>query len=372
MKVLGRLNDSKLSMQMLHRVRDTATRVTARLGRPVLLMEVCGTHTTVFSRTGLRGLLADLVELRSGPGCPVCVTSATDIEAMMALARLPGVILASFGDMVRVPGATGSLESARARGADVRIVYSPADALDLARANPGREIVFAGVGFETTAPMVAAVIMQARSQRLNNFSVYSLHKLVPPVMRALLESRDVPVDGFILPGHVCTVTGSRAFDFIGAEYGIPAVVTGFTLVDVLDALETLLNQVLINSASVTNSYRWVVRDAGNPRALEIMKNCFYPDEVSWRGLGNIPASGLAIREDLTNWDAGRKFAVEVPPVEEPPGCRCGDLLRGKITPPECKLFNRKCSPAHPVGPCMVSTEGACAAYRVSDTSQPGR
>ena len=372
MKVLGRLNDPKLSRQMLHRVRDTAARVTERLGRPVLLMEVCGTHTTLFSRTGLRGLLADLVELRSGPGCPVCVTSAADIEALMALARLPGVILTSFGDMVRVPGTTGSMESARARGADVRIVYSPADAVDLARANPGREIVFAGVGFETTAPMVAAAILQARGQRLNNFSVYSLHKLVPPVMRVLLECGDVPVDGFILPGHVCTVTGGRAFDFIGDEYAVPAVVTGFTLVDVLDALDTLLNQLLIGSAGVANSYRWVVRDEGNQRAREIMQTCFYPVVVSWRGLGNIPASGLAIREDFARFDAGQRFPVAVPPAKEPPGCRCGDLLRGRITPPECKLFNRKCTPLTAVGPCMVSTEGACAAYRGFGTSQPGR
>jgi len=357
---------------MLHRVRDTAARVTKMLGRPVLLMEVCGTHTMVFSRTGLRGLLADLVELRSGPGCPVCVTSAADIEALMALARLPGVILASFGDMVRVPGATGSMESERARGADVRIVYSPADAVNLARVNPGREMVFAGVGFETTAPMVAAAIMQARSQQLHNFSVYSLHKLVPPVMRALLESGDVSVDGFILPGHVCTVTGGRAFDFIGDDYGIPAVVTGFTLVDVLDALNELLNQVLIGSASVTNSYRWVVRNEGNRQAREIIKTCFYPVEASWRGLGNIPSSGLAVREEFAEFDAGLKFAVDVPPTEEAPGCRCGDLLRGKITPPECKLFNRKCTPVHPIGPCMVSTEGACAAYRGFGTSQPGR
>lgn len=371
MRVLGRLNDPKLSRQMVRRVRDTAARAAGRLGRPVLLMEVCGTHTMVISRTGLRGLLSDLVELRSGPGCPVCVTSAADIEALMALARLPEVMLATFGDMVRVPGQKGSLESERAGGAGVKVVYSPVDAVALAREHPDRQVVFAGVGFETTAPMVAAALLQASSLQLKNFSIYSLHKLVPPVMRVLLESGGVQVDGFILPGHVSAVTGSRAFDFISRHYGVPTVVTGFTPVDLLDALHTLLEQILAGTAEPVNGYRWVVREEGNRRAREVMDKCFYIGRASWRGLGLISDSGLMIRDEFARFDAGRRFTVEAPPADEPPGCRCGELLRGIITPPECPLYGRRCTPATPVGPCMVSSEGACAAFWVAAPPPPG-
>lgn len=362
MKVLERLNDPGLSRLLLDRVRDGAARVREHLGRPALFMEVCGTHTTVISRTGLRGLLAGLVELRSGPGCPVCVTPAAEIETLMQLARLPEVVLATFGDMVRVPGRSGSLETERARGAAVRVVYSPADAVELARQYPKRQVVFAGVGFETTTPMVAAAILQAGALQLKNFSVLSLHKLVPPVLRTLLEQGEVPVDGFLLPGHVSTVTGSRAFQFISRDYGVPAVVAGFTPVDVLGSLQLLLEQVLAGNAETVNGYRWVAREEGNPRAREVMAACFYPVDAYWRGLGQVPASGLCIRDELAGFDAGRRFAVQLPPVEEPRGCRCGDLLRGVITPPQCALFGRGCTPATPVGPCMVSSEGACAAY----------
>lgn len=362
MKPLNKLNDPGLSRQLLCRVKDMAAQVSGRLGRPALLMEVCGTHTTVISRTGLRGLLLGLVELRSGPGCPVCVTPATGIETLMELARLPEVTLATFGDMVRVPGHTGSLEHERAKGAKVQVVYSPADAVALAKEYPDHQVVFAGVGFETTAPMVAAAMLQARHEQVNNFSVYSLHKLVPPVMHALLESGDVPVDGLILPGHVCAVTGKKAFDFIGQKYGIPAVVAGFTPVEVLDALYMLLEQILSGTASTANAYRWVVKEEGNRRAREVMEYCFYTGGSYWRGLGYIPASGLLIRDDFAMLDAGLKFKVAALPVEEPPGCRCGELLRGVITPHDCSLFGRKCTPASPVGPCMVSSEGACAVY----------
>ncbi|MEW5953874.1 MAG: hydrogenase formation protein HypD [Bacillota bacterium] len=362
MKTPGRLSDPGLGRQLLRRVQEAAARAADQLGRPALLMEVCGTHTMVLSSTGLRGLLAGLLELRSGPGCPVCVTPAAGIEALMELARLPGVILATFGDMIRVPGQNGSLELERARGARVQVVYSPSDAAVLARENPNRQVILAGVGFETTAPMVAASLLQASSEYLPNFSVYSLHKLVPPVMRALLETTEVQVDGFILPGHVSAVTGSRAFDFIGRKYNIPAVVAGFTPVEVLAALHLLLGQILSGTASTANAYPWVVREEGNKRAREVMETCFYPGDSHWRGLGQIQASGLLIRDEFARYDAGHKFKVGPPAAEEPPGCRCGELLRGVITPLECALYGQRCTPASPVGPCMVSSEGACAAY----------
>lgn len=362
MKVLSKLEDPGLGRKMLGRVRELAARAAQHLGRPVVLMEVCGTHTMTVSRMGLRGLLAGLLELRSGPGCPVCVTSAPDIERVIALARLPGLTVSTFGDMVRVPGVRTSLERERARGARVQIVYSPADAVALARENPGREVVFLGVGFETTAPLVALAIKQAAGLNLDNFSVYSVHKLIPPVMRALLAPGDVRVDGFLLPGHVCAVTGRRAFDFIARDFNLPAVVTGFTPVDILDALHVLLERVLAGEARVINGYRWLVREDGNSRARREMEDCFYPGDARWRGFGTIPASGLLVRDELARYDAARKFAVEAPEVAGPGGCRCGEVLRGLITPAECGLFGHKCTPAGPAGPCMVSSEGACAAY----------
>jgi len=362
LNVLNKLHDPALGRKMVGRVRELAARAAERLGRPVLLMEVCGTHTMAVSRTGLRGVLAGLLELRSGPGCPVCVTAARDIEYMIALARIPGVTVATFGDMVRVPGGQSSLERERARGAGVSIIYSPADAVELARQNPDREVVFLGVGFETTAPLAALSISHAAELGLGNFSVYSVHKSVPPVLRALLELGDVRVDGFLLPGHVSAVTGSRAFAFIGEEFGIPAVVAGFTPVDILDAIHMLLEQVLAQNARTYNAYRWVVRDEGNPEAQQVMEKYFYPGDAYWRGFGLIPGSGLFLSDTFARFDAGRKFALKVPAVADPAGCRCGDLLRGIITPADCAMFGRRCTPAGPVGPCMVSSEGACAAY----------
>ncbi|AGL00695.1 hydrogenase formation protein HypD [Desulfoscipio gibsoniae] len=432
MSVLKKLNDPQLGRQMVKIVKEQAARVAERLGRAVRLMEVCGTHTMAISSTGLRGLLSGLMELRSGPGCPVCVTAAGDIEQMIAISRVPGVTVATFGDMVRVPGVLSSLERERARGARVQIVYSPADAVALARDNPAREVVFLGVGFETTAPLAALSINEAAQLGLSNFSVYSIHKLVPPVMRALLGAGEARVDGLILPGHVCAVTGSKAFAFIGEEYGIPAVVTGFTMVDILDALHVLLNKMQTGDSRVVNGYRWVVRDEGNLQAQGAIKDCFYPGDAIWRGFGVINNSGLFIKEHLARYDAMRKFGLDtlervggldlpMPEVDsvggagqcascnesprdpmgslsvaggfvsdggavtqpvgiaggkmeavgnrftvddaaEPRGCRCGELLRGIITPPDCALFGRKCTPASPVGPCMVSSEGACAAY----------
>ena len=362
MKVLERLNDPELGQKMLKLVKEKATRAADRLGRLAVLMEVCGTHTTAISRFGLRGLLKGLVELRSGPGCPVCVTAAGDIEAMLVLSRMSGVIVATFGDMLRVPGRESSLERERAAGARIKIVYSPADAVALAGNNPGTEVVFLGVGFETTAPLVALSITQARDAGLNNYTVYSVHKIMPPAIKALLESGDINIDGLILPGHVCAVTGSEAFKFIGDNYGLPAVVTGFTLVDIIDSVNTLLDKVMDQDSKTSNNYRWVVKQGGNAAARRVLEECFYTGEAAWRGLGVIAGSGLLIKDELSGYDARSKFGLKPLISAEPAGCRCGELLRGSIFPTDCGLFGRKCTPVVPVGPCMVSSEGACAAY----------
>lgn len=400
-------------------------------GRPVILMEVCGTHTVAISRSGIRDLLDGLVDLRSGPGCPVCVTAQADIDRMIALAALPGVTILTYGDMVRVPGTLGTLEAARAAGADVRVVYSALDAVALAAAGPfpeasrpaasgpgaaaGREFVFLGVGFETTAPGVCLAVDEARRLGLRNFVVFSAHKTIPAALRALLATAAPPsaasagprpprVQGFILPGHVSAVIGRRAYDFLAADFGLPAAVTGFEPVDILVAVRELVRSVVRGAApKVVNLYPRVVREDGNARAREAIDRVFEPCPAEWRGLGVIPESGLAFRPEWAGYDAASRFgqAAEEVLAKSPstragggdgPGgdgplrgedprrgegsgpraggglirkqaaCRCGDVLRGEVLPTGCPLFARVCTPADPVGPCMVSSEGSCAAY----------
>jgi len=361
-KKLGRWREPDLSRKLLARVILLARTVAERLGRLPVFMEVCGTHTVAISRTGLRGLLAGYLELRSGPGCPVCVTDGGEIERMIMLARLPEVTVATFGDMLRVPGRDTSLEEERARGARVEVVYSPADAVALAEAHPEKQVVFLGVGFETTAPTVALALAAAAEKKLPNFTVYSAHKLVPPVMRALLHDPGPAVDGFILPGHVCAVTGRAPFDFIAEQYGLPAVITGFEPLDILGSVYRLLEMILSGHVRVLNGYTRVVREAGNREARLIMNKYFRPVDAFWRGFGPVPESGLALRERFGGFDAARRFALPEPATAVREGCRCGDLLRGRINPRQCPLFAAACTPARPVGPCMVSSEGACAAY----------
>jgi len=333
----------------------------ASIGRPLRLMEVCGTHTVAIFRHGIRALLPEGVALLSGPGCPVCVTAAGDVEAAMDLARRDGVVLATFGDMMRVPGAKESLGEAKASGADVAIVYSPLDALEAA-AKGDREVVFFATGFETTSPLVAATLQEADRRGIDNFSILSVHKLVPPALRALLGGGEVQVDGFILPGHVCTVTGSRPYDFLAAPYGKPSVVTGFEAADILAGIAMLLEQIASGEPKVEIQYRSVVREEGNPRAQSVLAEFFEPEDAMWRGIGVIPGSGLRLRAPYAHRDAVLKFGVERPVVAEPKACRCGEVLKGIKLPPECKLFGRTCTPEKPVGACMVSTEGSCAAY----------
>lgn len=332
------------------------------LREPVTFMEVCGSHTMAISRFGIRSLLPEMVRLVSGPGCPVCVTPISNIDHAIALAGLPGVILATFGDLIRVPGSASSLERERAAGADVRVVYSTLDALALARREPGRQVIFLGVGFETTAPTVAAALLEADATGLTNFFVLSDHKVMPPPMRALMEAPEVEVRGFLCPGHVSAIIGANAYRFLADEYGASCVVAGFEPLDILQAVLLLMKQVAQGRAEVENAYGRAVTAEGNVAAQAVLARAFTPTEAEWRGFGTIPASGLSIRSELEHLDATRRFDVSIPPGRDHPACRCPDVLRGVVTPPECPLFARTCTPSDPVGACMVSTEGTCAAY----------
>jgi hydrogenase expression/formation protein HypD len=325
-------------------------------------MEFCGGHTHAILRYGLRSLLPETVDLRSGPGCPVCVTANADLDRAIALSRVPGVILATFGDMMRVPGSRESLQDARAGGADVRMVYSALDALAIARATPERPVVFLGVGFETTAPTIAAAILQADQEGLRHFSVLSLHKLTPPATRAILDAGEVALDGIIGPGHVTTVIGSEAWEFLPAAYGMPVAVAGFAPLDILRAIAGLVDMAEDGRPAVENAYARSASRQGNRTALEVMDRVFEVSAAEWRGLGTLPASGLAIRPAFARFDAARLFSADPGPTREHHGCRCGEVLRGIVRPPECPLFGKACTPARPIGPCMVSAEGACAAY----------
>ena len=330
----------------------------------VRLMEVCGTHTMSIARYGLRELVAERADLISGPGCPVCVTPQGDLDWFLEAARLPGVIAVTFGDMMRVPGSYSNLERERARGADVRVVYSPADAVDIARRNPERQVMFFGVGFETTAPAVAMSVLEAKGDGVSNYTVFCAHKLIPPALKALVEAPDLAVDGFLLPGHVSAIIGSRPYEFIAREHGVPCVIAGFEPVDVLQAVRMLLLQVAERRSEVEIAYGRAVAAEGNPKARAVVGEVFEVVDAAWRGMGEVARSGLAFNAEHADHDARRRFDVTPPPAIEPRGCRCGEVLRGAIAPEECALFARRCTPRDPVGACMVSSEGVCAArYR---------
>lgn len=332
------------------------------LPRPVRFMEVCGTHTVSICRHGIRDLMPPEIVLTSGPGCPVCVTSTAEIDVFIRAAMLPDVIITSYGDMLRVPGSRSSLQDARAAGADIRTVYSSMDGLAIARENPGRQVVFLGIGFETTTPTVAAAILQADEEKIDNFSVVSTHKLMPPALDALLADESIAIDGLICPGHVSIMIGARAYRPYVEQYGIPCVIAGFEPVDMLEAIVMLARQVSGDRAEVEISYRRAVKEQGNEQAMRIMDKVFEPVDAYWRGLGVISDSGLRIRPSYESFDACRRFGLNIDSGKEPAGCACGDVLKSIIMPPQCKLFGRVCTPEHPVGPCMVSMEGSCGAF----------
>ena len=330
--------------------------------RPGLtFMEVCGTHTMSIARYGLRELLPAGMRLVSGPGCPVCVTAMADLDRVVELARLPGVTLATFGDLIRVPASRTTLAAERAGGADVRVVYSPRDAVQIAADEPDRQVVFAGIGFETTAPTIAASLLEARARDLTNFSVLSMHKTMPLPLKALLELGETPISGFLLPGHVSVITGTACYEFLARDYGVAGVVAGFEPHDILRALLRLVRQA---APAIEIEYGRAVRPEGNVVAQRLLEQVFEPSDADWRGLGVIPGSGLALRPEYADADATLRFPVRLEPPLEPADCRCGEVLRGVTDPADCALFGVRCTPEDPVGACMVSSEGACAArYR---------
>jgi hydrogenase expression/formation protein HypD len=355
MKFIDEYRNSELAGKLVELIKKKST-------RHIRLMEFCGGHTMAIMKNGLRQLLPPTIEMLSGPGCPVCVTSNYDIDRAIALAGLPDVIIATFGDMIKVPGSYSSLQQARADGADVKVVYSTQDAIRIAQNNPGKSVIFIGVGFETTAPTIAASILQAEQSKVKNYYVLSLLKTCPPVMKAVLDLGEIRLNGILGPGHVSSIIGSYRYEFIPRDYGIAFVIAGFEALDILFAVERLVEQIEAEKPGIEIGYRRGVKVEGNKKALEVMESVFESSSAEWRGIGEIPGSGLVIRNKYDRFDAAKAFEVETPATVDQKGCICGEILRGVKTPGSCTLFGSVCTPENPVGPCMVSSEGTCSAY----------
>lgn len=354
MKYIDEYRKKDLILSISEKLKSVST-------KEIVLMEVCGGHTMAIHRFGLPSLLPATIRLISGPGCPVCVSPQYFIDKALAFSRIPNVIVTTYGDLIRVPGSTTSLEKERANRSDIRIIYSVLEALTIAKNNPGKSIVFLGIGFETTAPLTAAAILEARKENITNFFVYSAHKIMPPVMKALVEE-GVKIDGFIAPGHVSAITGTAIYDNLASECGLGVVVSGFEPVDMMQSILMLTSQIEAGTPKVEVQYQRVVKTNGNKTAQHLLAEVFETRDDSWRGLGVIKESGLKIRKHLSSFDAEQHFEVRVPESFEPKGCICGLILRGLKTPVDCSLFGKKCTPADPVGACMVSGEGTCATY----------
>jgi hydrogenase expression/formation protein HypD len=358
MRFVDEFRSGDVAAQLARRIAELA-----EPGRHYKLMEVCGGHTHAIYKHGVEDLLPEEIELVHGPGCPVCVIPMGRQDDAIAIAERPEVIFTTFGDMMRVPASNGSLLDAKARGADVRMVYSPLDALKIARKNPDREVVFFAIGFETTTPSTALTVLRARAEGIRNFSLFCNHVTIIPAIRAILESPDLRLDGFVGPGHVSTVIGLRPYRFIARDYGKPVVVSGFEPLDVLQGIYMILHQLRDGRSGVENQYRRVVRDEGNPNALRaIAQTMELRTTFEWRGLGFISQSALELRDEFAEWDAEVRYEVPGVRVADPKACQCGEVLKGVIKPWECKVFGTACTPDHPIGTCMVSSEGACAAY----------
>ena len=355
MKFITEFRSSELAeglISQIHRKSKTSAR----------FMEFCGGHTVTIFRYGIRRVLPSTIDMVSGPGCPICVTANADLDKAIALAQIPEVIIATFGDMLKVPGSHSSLQEVKANGADVRIVYSTMDALKIAEDNLGKSVVFLGIGFETTAPTIAASILQAEENGIKNYYILSLHKLCPPVIRAILDSGEVKLHGLICPGHVSAIIGSHPWEFIAQDYSIPCVVSGFEPLDILQCVNMLVAQIENGESKVEIAYRRGVRPEGNQQALKLMEEVFETCPAEWRGIGEVPDSGLKVRKEYQPFDAEVAFDIDPGAPYEPEGCICGDILRGVKTPLDCRLFGKACTPESPVGPCMVSSEGSCSAY----------
>lgn len=355
MKYISEYRNKELALALAHKIAETAG------SHPMTFMEVCGTHTMAIARFGIRQLLPKTIRLLSGPGCPVCVTPNDYLDRAIALSRRPNTIVTTFGDMMKVPGSTSSLYREHAAGGDIRMVYSTIDALKIARENPDHSVVFLGVGFETTAPTIAASILQAEKENLKNYFVLSSNKVVPPALTALLQG-DLKLDGFILPGHVSTIIGANAYHELAEKHTLAMAITGFEPTDILSGILSLVEQVATDHNELAISYRRAVNMEGNSIAIDILNNVFEPVDANWRGIGIIAGSGLKIREGYKAFDASVMIPVDVEQTIEPKGCICGNILTGTKTPRECPLFGNICTPDSPVGACMVSSEGTCAAW----------
>lgn len=355
---LSAFRDPTIARGLIDAINATA----AKIGREVKIMEVCGTHTVAIAKNGLRAVMPENVTLLSGPGCPVCVTANEDIDTAVEFARRPDTIVTTFGDMMKVPGSYSSLAREKADGRDVGIVYSPLDALALAQKEPEKQVVFIAVGFETTVPLIAATILRAQELGIENFSVYSAHKTVPVALGALVNDPDVKIDAFLLPGHVSTIIGEEPYQFLAKEYHVPGVITGFEPVDVLQGIYMLLKQLEEGRAEIEIGYHRGVMPEGNPTAQAMVEKVFEPIDADWRGIGVIPGTGLGIRDEYAHYDATKRIPVTPPEPKQIKGCQCGEVLRGVTLPYQCRLFAKGCTPEHPIGPCMVSSEGSCAAY----------
>ncbi|MCK4871742.1 MAG: hydrogenase formation protein HypD [Phycisphaerales bacterium] len=346
---------------MTRLVQDFA-RTARTIERDVSFMEICGTHTVSACRSGVHSLMPDNIRLISGPGCPVCVTAQRYIDALIELGRRDDITLTTYGDMMRVTGADGSLELARSEGADVRVITSTMDALDIAAAQPDREVVFAAVGFETTAPATAAAVLTAEARDIRNFTILPCHKLVIPAMRTLLSNPDLKVDGFLCPGHVSVIIGSEEYRPIVEEYRKPCVIAGFEPLQIMAGIDRLAEQVMRGEAKLENLYPEAVNPHGNPAARALMDKVFIPGDAAWRALGVMEQSGLDLRPEYAQFDAFQRFGIVLGEDQEPPGCRCGEVITGQCVPRDCSLFGTVCTPINPIGPCMVSSEGSCQAW----------
>ena len=354
MKYIDEFRDKEIVVKLIEKISSVTK-------KEIILMEVCGGHTWAIQKFGIPSLLPKNIKLLSGPGCPVCVTSRRFIDQAVAYSRLHDVIITTYGDLIRVPGSTSSLNVEKSRGADIRIVYSTLDALQIANENPSKKIIFLGIGFETTAPSSAVGILNAASKSLTNFFLFSSHKIMPPAMAALIDE-GVTINGYIAPGHVSTITGSHIYEDIPARYGVGCVISGFEPTDILQSIYMLVKQVIENKFSVEIQYKRVVKPEGNIKAQEIMKEVFELRDDWWRGLGTLKSSGLCVNEKFSNFDAEKMIQVNVEETKEETGCICGGILKGLKTPHQCKLFATVCTTSNPVGACMVSHEGACNAY----------
>jgi len=354
MKYLDEYRNQKL-------VRKLVTAIRKKSRHKIRIMEVCGGHTLAIHKFGIHHLLPGTIELLSGPGCPVCVTGREAIDKTIALALKPKVIITTYGDLIRVPGSKTSLNEIKAQGADVRIVYSILDALEIARAHPDKKIVFPGIGFETTTPSSAVAIIEAQNQRISNFFLLSLHKIMPPALAALID-QGIEIDGYIGPGHVTTIAGANMYRPLVEKYHITVVVSGFEPIDLLQSILMLVTLAEEKQYGIHIQYKRAVTPEGNIKAMELVNRVFESADDTWRGLGNIPGSGLKIRREYSQFDASSLIETEFKSVPEPPGCLCGEVLRGLKRPDQCQLFGKLCTPSNPIGACMVSGEGACQAF----------